>query len=117
MGPPTSHLPHPSTSSSFNHHSESQPTSGTHGHKSKLPSPPPQLIRQRSRYARTRRAERMADRNAATHNIEPGAIDLADRLTHAGARCPLVGIEAAKVREHLRSKRFVHLDQVHVLQR
>src|SRR5687767_7661697 len=115
--PPTSHLPPPLSRSSFNHHRKPQPAGRTHGHQPELPPPPRKFVSECRRYARPRGPERMTGRNAATHHVQPGPIDLTNRLPDARASCPLVGIQSAQVRQHLGREGLVHFDEVDVLQR
>src|SRR6266576_5730198 len=98
MAGPASPLP------ALQYHGESHPTLRADGDQSELHVAALHLIRQRRHEATARRAERMADRNRPAHDVDDVFVDL-----------PALGGEALKVREHLRRKGFVKLDEPQVL--
>src|SRR5215217_1357283 len=98
-------------------HRKPHPAGGTYGHEPELATTTPELIQQRGRYAGAGRAERMADRDRAAHDVQPGPVDFAYRLRKSGALRPFLRLEAAQIREHLSRKSLVHLDEIHVAER
>src|SRR5262249_46722649 len=72
----------------LDHHGESHSSRCTHRHEPELPAATTELVEQRRRYAGTRCAERMANRNRATHHIETRTIDLSHRLRESGTLGP-----------------------------
>src|SRR5256885_15765685 len=85
-------------------HGESHPTLRADGDQSELHIAALHLIRQRRHEATARRAEWMANRNRSAHDVDDVFVDL-----------PALGGEALKIREYLRRKGFVNLDDPQVL--
>src|SRR5215831_5871923 len=84
------------SSLTFNDHREPHSTGGAHRHEPELSTAASQLVEQRRRYARTRRAERVPDRDRAAHDVQPRTIHLAHRLGEPRALGPGFRLEATK---------------------
>jgi hypothetical protein len=59
----------------------------------------------------------MADRDRTAHHIETLQIDFAHRCRKARTTRPFRRDKSLEIAEHLRRKRFVHLDKIHVRER
>src|SRR5437660_2403296 len=105
-----------SSSRPLHHHREAHSSCCAHGHQTELTAAPTQLVQQRRRDARAGRTERMPDGDRAAHDVQLRTVNLADRFRKARALCPILGLKALEIRQHLSSKGFVHLDQIDIMQ-
>src|SRR5205814_9310677 len=87
------------------------------GHQAELPVAAPQLVEEGRCDSRSCGAEGMSDRDRSTHDVELCPVHLADRLRESRALGPPFRLETLEVRQYLCGKRFVHLHEIHVLQR
>src|SRR6266581_2498414 len=91
-------------SAALQHHRECHPAHRAHRDQAELHVTPPHLVGERGDQPPAGRAERVADRDRATHDVDDVLVDL-----------PALGREPLKIREHLRREGFVNLDQTEVL--
>src|SRR5689334_17751131 len=106
-----------SAAASLDNHREPHPAGCTNCHQSELSISAGKLIQKSHCDPRSGCAEWMSDRNRSAHHIESCEINFADGLRKTCAFSPVRRFESAKIGKNLRSKRFVHLDEIDVLER
>src|SRR5690348_6829190 len=81
----------------LDHHRVAHSARGANGHEAELSVATPELVDESGQDAPARRAEGVSNGDRAAHDIQPLAIDLADRLREAGPLGPFLRDKALEV--------------------